>query len=113
MMAPLDEQAVLMPSVIDRLVDVCSRNAPEQPWYDLSQMIAAVQRDMEELLNTRETHQGLCDDLPEVQRSLLTYGLPDIANVDLQGTRQRTALCQAIENAVRRFEPRLRDVKAV
>jgi type VI secretion system protein ImpF len=112
-MALLDEQVVLMPSVLDRLVDVSLRSGGDRPWYEMSQMVAAVQRDLEELLNTRETHQGLCDDLPEVQRSLVTYGLPDIANVDLQGQRALSRLCEAIERAVTQFEPRLKDVKAV
>ena len=109
----LDEQVVLMPSVLDRLVDVSLRNGGDRPWYDMSRMIEAVQRDLQELLNTRETHQGLCEDLPQVQHSMLTYGLPDIANVDLQGQRAQSRLCEAIERAVIQFEPRLKDVKAV
>lgn len=112
-MPMFDDQVGLMPSVLDRLIDVSLRERANRAWYDVPQMVAAVQRDLEELLNTRETHQGLCDELPQTRRSMLTYGLPDIANTDLSGRQAQARLCEAIEQAVARFEPRLKDVKVV
>lgn len=103
----------LMPSILDRLVDPASHGTAERPWYGMAEMLRAVGRDFSDLLNTHQTHRGLLDDLPEVRRSLLTYGFPDLGSLDAFTSAQRAQIGRAIEDVVRRFEPRLKDVRVV
>jgi len=109
---PLTTQTGLLPSLLDRL-EAAGQASTGAPWYGPAEMAQAVQRDLEELLNTRETHQGLVDDLPEARRSLLTFGLPDLASLDTGSADYQQDLAESIEAAVRFFEPRLTDVRAV
>ena len=110
---PRDEQPRLMPSVLDRLIDAGLEGAAPQPWYGVGQMVDAVQRDLEELLNTRETFEGSGTEFPEVYRSLAAYGLPDLTSLVAVTAHQREEIGRAIEAVVARFEPRLKDVRAV
>ena len=73
-MPDADLQQALLPSILDRLIDPDSHGTADRPWYGVSQMLQAVRRDFGDLLNTHQTHQGLCDDLPQVRQSLFTYG---------------------------------------
>ena len=102
-----------MPSLVDRLIDVRSQGTPDRPWYGVDEMIEAVSRDLNDLLNTRQTHQALFDGLPEVQNSLLAYGFPDITSFEAATAQQQAEIGRVIEEAVQRFEPRLKDVRAV
>jgi type VI secretion system protein ImpF len=101
-----------MPSLLDRLLDPASQGTLDRPWYGVTQMAEAVQRDLEELLNTHQTHQGLLDGFPEAQRSVLAYGLPDLPSLKAHAGQQREDVARAIEAVVRLFEPRLSDVRA-
>ena len=49
-------------------------------------------------------------DLRHLRRSLLTFGLPDFTVASLSSTKDQDVLRRAIEETVRRFEPRLADV---
>src|SRR5205085_2465499 len=55
LMARVDPKLGLMPSVLDRLVDPASAGTEGQRGYTLNQMMEAVRKDLEELLNTRQT----------------------------------------------------------
>ncbi|QDU95005.1 type VI secretion system baseplate subunit TssE [Lignipirellula cremea] len=103
----------LAPSLIDRLTDASLDNGPSSYGYSLDQLIAAVGRDLEELLNTRQTSAGLCDDLPEAQRSLLTYGLPDPAGIELLTPLGQHTFLRSIEKLIEQFEPRVQHVRLV
>ncbi len=103
-------QQALMPSVLDRLIDPQSLGTSDQPWYGVEQLTRAVQRDMTALLNSRQTHQGLLDDYPQCSTSLLAFGLPDFAAHGASTTAERAAIGRRLEDVIRQFEPRLRDV---
>jgi len=45
----------------------------------------------------------------ELERSLLTYGLPDFSHTSLARHEDVVTLQRAIETTIARFEPRLRD----
>jgi type VI secretion system protein ImpF len=107
------EQQPLMPSLLDRLVDASLQGSAGRAWYGAPQMVEAVQRDLEDLLNTRETHQGLCEGFPELGRSLIAYGLPDLSSIHAATQQQREEIGRSIEAVIRQFEPRLKDVRAV
>jgi type VI secretion system protein ImpF len=103
----------LMPSVLDRLIDPNSGGTKAQPGYTLEQMIAAVQRDLEELLNTRQSHEDLPVEFTELHNSVLAYGLPDLNSLNAITPRQRAQIGQLLETGIQRFEPRLCQVRAV
>ncbi|MEQ8791070.1 MAG: type VI secretion system baseplate subunit TssE [Pirellulaceae bacterium] len=100
----------LKPSFLDRLIDVSTDDSRSAAWYDLDGIVAAVKRDLDNLLNTRQSHQGACDGFEEVQRSLITYGLPDAASMAVDTPQQRLQLARRIEAIIAQFEPRLRQV---
>lgn len=109
---PRDKSSLaLMPSVLDRLIDPDSLGTSDRPWYGVDQMARAVRRDLAALLNTRQTHEGLCDAYPECQRSLLAFGLPDLPSLKPYTENQRAEIRRRIEKVICLFEPRLRDVQ--
>lgn len=108
---PAEASPNLKPSILDRLVDVSVLGPASPPWYAPNEVIEAVRRDLEALLNTRQTSQGLCDGLPEVTNSLITYGIPDASALKVFTAQERDAVARKIEESVRRFEPRLSNVK--
>ena len=81
-MARSDSLQTWKPSVVDRLSDPTTAGAVGREGYGLRQMEEAVRRDLEDLLNTRQTHQGMSDAFPELLNSVAAYGLPDFAALD-------------------------------
>jgi type VI secretion system protein ImpF len=109
----LIDQHGITPSLLDRLTDPQSRGTAARPGYSVKQMIDAVHRDLEDLLNTRQTDVGLPEGLLEVRRSIYNYGLPDLNSLQAITTEQREAIGHLIEKTIALFEPRLQDVRAV
>jgi type VI secretion system protein ImpF len=101
----------LMPSLLDRLIDPESGGNNWRRGYGVEQMFAAVQRDMEEMLNTRTSYVGLPDAYREVRNSIFTYGLPDLTSLEAITPQQREEIGNALAGAIARFEPRLRDIQ--
>jgi type VI secretion system protein ImpF len=102
-----------MPSLLDRLIDPTSGGTAWRRGYGVEQMTESVRRDLEELLNTRQSTAGLSRDFGEVQRSVIGYGLPDLTTLAAYTAEQREDIGRLIEEAISRFEPRLRGVRAV
>jgi type VI secretion system protein ImpF len=111
--APAD--TVLVPSVFDRLLDDepgVSYEPVRNRGQSLRELEAAVARDLEALLNTRqETLDELPNEYLEVNRSLITYGLPDFTSFSLLSLDDRTRILRSVESAIARFEPRLARVR--
>jgi len=98
-------------SVLDRLIDDKDVPLPADRLKSVRYFKDAVRRDLEWLLNSRAPLQ-----LPhgkESERSLYTYGLPDINSLSLQSHRDRLMLTQAIQAAILKFEPRIRNPRVV
>ncbi len=74
---------------------------------DARQLVAAVRRDIERLLNTRRTDLLDLAHLPEAAASLLGFGLPDLSAFSGRSTRDRRAICDLIADLLRKYEPRL------
>jgi type VI secretion system protein ImpF len=102
-----------VPSVLDRLTAPESFGSGPSLGHNLTQIIEGVRRDVEDLLNTHQTHQGMPAEFVELHDSIMTYGLPDFSGIG--GTKARAALriCLLVESVVNRFEPRLKDVRAL
>jgi type VI secretion system protein ImpF len=112
-MARLEQQEGFLPSILDRLIDPESGGTEARRGYTVRQMVDSVRRDLEELLNTRQSHQGLPEEFVEVSQSIVTYGLPDFSSIDASEASQKKDMGELIEAIVSLFEPRLRDVRAV
>ena len=111
-MSRIDPHQELMPSVLDRLIDPEAGGTKACKGYTVEQMFRAVQRDLEDLLNTRTSHVGLPAAFVEVHHSLIAYGLPDLTSLNAVTPSEREAIGRVIEGVIARFEPRLRDVRA-
>jgi type VI secretion system protein ImpF len=100
----------LQPSLLDRLTDDEPGRATEpreRRVLSLRRLRESVLRDLAWLLNTGCLAQT--DDLtafPEVERSVLNYGMRDLAGVTVSSTRL-SELERAVREAIVRFEPRV------
>lgn len=114
-MATLDRQLNITPSLLDRLLDdepAVSREPPTTRRQDLRALEKSVARDVEALLNSRhETLEELPAEFEELNRSLLTYGLPDLTSLSLLNNDDRNRIRRAVEEAISNFEPRLQRVR--
>lgn len=110
-MAGLDERPEVLPTVLDRLIDPASVGAEGTPGYALDRMTAAVRRDLEDLLNTRQTADVIDDGFREVKASIINYGFPDLSAMSASAPAERQEMCRLIRQAVIDFEPRLHDVQ--
>lgn len=112
MARPRHQQAVL-PSLLDRLID----DEPDQrleavrpAGAELRALKDGLRRDLENLLNTRRYRQQSLTPYPELQRSVVSYGLPDFSTVLLGSAEHREHFRQTVQATIERFETRLRGV---
>jgi type VI secretion system protein ImpF len=110
-MSPTDTQYRTDFSFLDRLVnpDSNEQTAPGRlSAVDLLQ--DTVRRDLALLLNTRRKEHPIPREFEQCNRSLLVFGLPDFTAFSLRNPGDQRKLAQAIEAAMRAFEPRLSGV---
>lgn len=103
-------------SVLDRLIDREPRMPSEAPLtrsQSIRIMKAAVQRDLEWLLNSRRIFQEPDETLKELNRSAYVYGLPDFSSYGAASAPDRAKLVRQLINAIKVFEPRLLNVRIV
>ncbi len=110
-MPPLEVELGLQPSILDRLIDPESAGTAILIGYDERKMLQAVRRDLEDLLNTRQTHVGLPEGYEQIHRSIAAYGLPDLVSLEAITSRQRETIAETIQRIIETFEPRLKDIK--
>jgi type VI secretion system protein ImpF len=103
-------------SVLDRLIDREPKSESEAP-LTRSQSVrllkAAVQRDLEWLLNTRRIFQEPDESLKEVNRSAYIYGLPDFSQYTMASAADQAKLLRQLLATIKMFEPRLGNVRLV
>jgi type VI secretion system protein ImpF len=104
---------LVLPSVLDRLledsgasVQVGARGRTQQ----LLQLRNSVRRDLEALLNSHRFCRSLPADAGQLERSLLQYGAPDFFAVNAGSGGAREEFRRALEESIRRFEPRFKHV---
>lgn len=113
-MARVREDLPLLPSLLDRLIDDDpgqSRDPAYARGQVLQDLVAAVARDLEDLLNTRRRCTQWPATLTELERSVVGYGLPDLMGGDLASPGGRESFRRTIERTIRVFEPRFKTVK--
>lgn len=112
-MARIREDQPLLPSVLDRLLDDEPEKrveAPKSRNQVLRELKLSVRRDLENLLNTRWRCLPWPAHLPELDTSLVSYGVPDFAGGHMGAPSDRERLRRIIEQAIRKFEPRFQKV---
>jgi type VI secretion system protein ImpF len=108
--AELTPKERLQPSLFDRLTDDepgRQRESAEKRVLSVQRLRESVRRDLASLLNA--THLAAVQDLgdyPEVERSTLNYGIPDLAGRPAS-TIDKVAIARRIRRAIIEFEPRL------
>jgi type VI secretion system protein ImpF len=115
-MARSSNERLLLPSVLDRLLDYepeMSREAVPTANQLLRDLKQSVRRDLENLLNTRARLLSWPAHLRELQQSLINYGLPDFTGVNLGSSKDRDDFCRVIQAIINQLEPRLIKVSVV
>lgn len=100
--------------LLDRLIDAEPAEPSDRPLSTAATMDAlraSICRDLEELLNTRRRWRSWDPALTHLDRSLAGFGLPDFASGAFNDPRRREELRQLIEACIRRFEPRIVDLR--
>ncbi len=112
-MARVDKKKKLRPSIIDRLFDDEPENQHEVDpgkHQKIRQLRNSVRRDIENLMNSRFRVMEPDEDYDELDRSLLNYGLPDLATINIIDLEKRKKFTTQLEMILREFEPRFKDV---
>lgn len=101
----------LQPSLLDRLTDDAptdQRESRDARVIDIRRLRDIVQRDLSWLLNTNNAESWIDPERhPNVARSVLNYGLREVAG-DFSTGERTEAIRKAIQKAVDLFEPRIR-----
>lgn len=115
-MAKVKTDQPLISSVLDRLIDD-QPNLNREPEKNSHQVLAdlrkSVRRDLENLLNTRWRATSWPAELTELDRSLASYGIPDISGEDLGSPTRRKKFLRQVEQIIRTFEPRFQKIKVL
>src|SRR5580704_2605462 len=102
-MARKTTERVLLPSVIDRLIDRDPGNRNEAQSaraQSLKELKDSVRRDLEWLLNTRRTPDEPPPSAKELWRSVYCYGLSDITGMALKSSEDQAHLTRIVESAI-------------
>lgn len=93
------------------LMDRLTRPAESGSSYSRAELQISIQRDLENLLNTRCRVLEPPRDLTGLEKSLVNYGLPDFTGLGggLEGARDR--LRNELRRTIERFEPRLKNLR--
>ena len=113
-MVNIDKKKKLRASILDRLID----NEPQSTvdldtnkYHKLSNLRNSVKRDLEDLVNTRYRIVGPPKDLAETVSSIINYGLPDLATINMSDTEFQQQFVEQFELILREYEPRFKSIK--
>jgi type VI secretion system protein ImpF len=115
-MARFEPEMIVTQSLLDRLTDeepTSTVDAPTTRAQSFRSFKDALRRDLEWLLNTRQTPDIAIGDSRELPRSLFNYGLEDLVSLSAESGRDRSLLQQRLQEAVDVFEPRLYNVRVI
>lgn len=112
-MASVDKKRKLRASVLDRLIDndpQSSIDIDANNYHKLKSLRDSVRRDLENLLNTRYKIMQPDEKYTELENSVLNYGLPDLATVNMADIEKKQQFLENFENILREFEPRFKSI---
>jgi type VI secretion system protein ImpF len=104
----------IVQSVLDRLLDddpEQKQERPRPPAQELRDLRDSVMRDVADILNTRRRWPRPDPALVDLVPSLADYGIPDFTGADMSGGRALEEFRDAMETALRRYEPRFKSVR--
>lgn len=113
-MAYIDKKKDLRPSILDRLLDEepeVQVEADKSRHQHLRELRNSVKRDLENLLNTRYRMLAPPEEFTQLELSLLNYGLPDLATINITSVDKKKAFTRQLEKILRDYEPRFKSVK--
>lgn len=113
-MSRVDKKKNLRPSILDRLIDNephVQVEAEKNRHQQLKALRGSVRRDLEALLNTRYRMVSPPSSLTQLEKSILNYGLPDLATVNITDVEKRMEFTRNLEKILRDYEPRFKTVK--
>lgn len=111
-----DLETQVTPSLLDRLTDFepkMSSEAPKSRTRSLAELKQNVRRDLEWLLNSRSYPVEIDEELAEITKSVVTFGLPDFTGISARNQTDLKRISIELKEAIERFEPRLLDLKVV
>lgn len=113
-MAELTQKERLQPSLLDRLTDDSPHERNESRdsrVLSLQRLRECVLRDLTWLLNTECLEAAVpLNGIPQVQNSVLNFGIPAVAGVTASGV-ELTKLERQVRNAIIAYEPRILKAK--
>lgn len=104
-----NDTSTLQLSVFDRLLDDDPANAMDplkSRQRSNRELLDAVRRDLENLLNTRSCGVALDPALIELENSILNYGIMTVGSTVYSVPENREKFRDEVEQVIRRFEPR-------
>ena len=110
----MPSEPVVRHSVLDRLIGADRRwdGTRATTWTEALDLAkAALLRDLQWLLNTRQIAEPAEPPYDLLSRSIYNYGLPDITLLSADSSETPGRLQRLIEETIARFEPRLTDVR--
>jgi type VI secretion system protein ImpF len=113
LLSRVDPHRGLVPSILDRLIpnEAASTASPRWDGVTVEELIESVRRDLEALLNTRQTQGDLPELYEELTHSVFTFGIPDVSILSTIALGRDGQLGPLIAELIERFEPRLRDIQ--
>src|SRR5690606_20032861 len=96
----VDKKKELRPSILDRLLDDephIQVEADKNRHQHLRELRNSVKRDLENLLNTRYRMVDPPEEFPQLEVSLLNYGLPDLATVNIADIEKKRNFSRRVE----------------
>ena len=101
-------------SILDRLLDdepQLQTEADKSRHQQLRDLRNSVRRDLQNLLNTRHRMVSPPDEFSQLDVSLLNYGLPDLAAINIADIEKKRSFTRLVEKILTDFEPRFKTVK--
>lgn len=111
-----DKKLEIRPSILDRLIDEDPTNALDNDKSHaqyLRDLRNSVKRDLENLMNTRFRMQAPPEQLAQLEKSLLNYGLPDLATVNIADIEKKRQFIKDLERTLITYEPRFKTIKVI
>ena len=111
-MSRIRSEQMLLPSILDRLIDLepdsKTENTSGGNRQSLVELKASVCRDLEMLLNTRVCFTSVPPDQRHLARSVVNYGIPDFGAASVDASRSLEDVRDQITKAIRNFETRFK-----
>lgn len=105
------EKTELTPTILERLAPLKESRSQIGSRRQGGAVEQSILRDLEMLLNTRREEFLVPPEFEETATSIVNYGVPDLSKCgSLRFGPEQAKLCRWIEEAIRNFEPRLRNV---